>query len=860
MERLFLEILKISALCSVGILLVFAVSPMLRKRHTVFWRYCLWVLLAVRLILPFDFSLSGQAVVIPFPIHMQKQQTKSAVTSGSGQENGSLPIESSLQENNRTNPLKETDIDENDHDEIRNNQRENRSSDFRRTENNETGTGKSDSENNRTAQNEKKNIALVDKEANRHTISILRCAADIWAAGVMILLIWQAGCYTVFSNRIKKTKMFLCKKEKISVYVSSAVSSPTLTGIRKPQIVLPGREYKKEQLTFILEHEFIHYRRKDLWIKLLLAFARTLHWFNPLVLWMERRAIRDMELLCDSHVVRHFSREEKKQYSETLLSSAASGRGMTVLCTSEFSRDVKTLKERFANIFSAEGKTKGFLAVFLGICLLCSVSLFVVFGVSTKDRVKAPKGQENTITAGKRADTRTASDEGASEKEVPVLKELSKEEAANAIYGAVFPRLVYVSEERAVLYDYWGLLIYDLKHRGIEQLLDLKSADLNHIQGEQTTHIEVSTDGKQILLYNEPDTKERFVYDIDDKRLTYSELDSFEERRYDGLYEQGDSICALTDTKKAAYLSADSLRDKNGALWHEKDMRGLSLVVSSARWGNSEIYPLFLDDNEKQESEVFSCLGLKDFGRIVGKEYLYSDENGWMYYLEEDTERTSALWEITDILEPLLLTRYHGEERQVLEDLIYQEAWRECPVLFAGGRIVYKAAQTADIVGVKDATLISIAMDGSDRKTADTIMYRVFDGICEDDGWIYYSGWTNDSLLPKPLCRISPDFSSGAQLVEEIPGYLCTVKDGYVYYLAGKEKNAGVWKRNLATGEEQIYDKWGIAAEDIRFFWVREQPVAGEFPDEAVSGCRILYAQDYDSEIKRYDLPFDDAD
>ena len=36
--------------------------------------------------------------------------------------------------------------------------------------------------------------------------------------------------------------------------------------------------------------------------------------------------------------------------------------------------------------------------------------------------------------------------------------------------------------------------------------------------------------------------------------------------------------------------------------------------------------------------------------------------------------------------------------------------------------------------------------------------------------------------------------------------------------------------------------------------------MAGEFPDEAVSGCRILYAQDYDSEIKRYDLPFDSAD
>ena len=64
MEALFLELLKISAMCSVGIFLIIVVSPLLQKNHTVFWRYCLWVILAVRLILPFDFTLPGQAVVI----------------------------------------------------------------------------------------------------------------------------------------------------------------------------------------------------------------------------------------------------------------------------------------------------------------------------------------------------------------------------------------------------------------------------------------------------------------------------------------------------------------------------------------------------------------------------------------------------------------------------------------------------------------------------------------------------------------------------------------------------------------------------------------------------------------------------
>ncbi len=58
----------------------------------------------------------------------------------------------------------------------------------------------------------------------------------------------------------------------------------------------------------------IHYKRKDLWIKLLLAFAKTLHWFNPLIFWMELQAVRDMELLCDGRVVRYFSREQKRRY------------------------------------------------------------------------------------------------------------------------------------------------------------------------------------------------------------------------------------------------------------------------------------------------------------------------------------------------------------------------------------------------------------------------------------------------------------------------------------------------------------------------------------------------------------------
>ncbi len=180
-------------------------------------------------------------------------------------------------------------------------------------------------------------------------------------------------------------------------------------------------------------------------------------------------------------------------------------------------------------------------------------------------------------------------------------------------------------------------------------------------------------------------------------------------------------------------------------------------------------------------------------------------------------------------------------------------------MLFAGGRILYKAAVTPDITGIKEATLISIAMDGSGRRAADTIMYRVFDGVCEDGGWIYYSGWTNDSLQPKPLCRISPGFSGGAQFVEEIPGLLCGVKDGFVYYLASHEKDyTGIWKRNLSTGEEQIFDKWGLATEELVFFWARENIFApGELRVGETSGCSILYMTDDEDKYFVSHVPFD---
>ncbi len=804
METLFLELLHLSVLCGVGILFIFAVSPLLQKRCTVFWRYCLWVLLAVRLILPFDFSISGQAVVIFSVPDVFLEEESSVVLPKSRQMEGEKrekknPSENYLGQQNRK-PV---------------------------------------------AENEKIEYVPQTEAAGGQKTDVFDLviwwAKIVWAAVAAALFIWQSACCAFYFSKVNRTKHFYGQKEKLMVYRSSVVCSPMLIGIRKPQILLPDREYTKEELAFILEHEYTHYKRKDIWVRLLFALVKTIHWFNPLVLCMERQAIQDMELLCDSSVVKSFSKEEKKRYSMTLLHCASSEKNKgAVLCTSEFSKDVSALKERFANIFSGGRKKKGIYAALFGIVFVVSVSLFVTGRVSKKEAENISKEPEIKI-----------------EEKCSMLLSLSEEEAAGAVYGASFPKMAYASEKRAILYDYWGLLIYNFNERKIEQLLNLKSLDANHMQGEKAAHIEVSADGEQILLYNESDQKERFIYDIENKKLSYTKIDSFTENAYDKIMESGGKTYAFTDTGKRVFLTADSLWTKEGENYHTKDMQGLSLIVADNSWGGGEIYPLFWDYFDGYENQVEPRMKQDDLCRIVGKVCLYEDKEGWSYYLEEDTQKESALWEIASVFEPLLLTRYKEGERQVLEDLIFQEAWMTCPVLFVGGRIVYKAAKTEDIMGLKDPALVSISMDGSDRKTADTILYNVFDGICEDGGFIYYSGWTND-VFPKPLCRISPDFSSEAQFVENIWGYLCGVKDGEVYYVASQEKQReGIYKKNLATGEEKVSDKLGITAEALTFFRVREELfLKGELYDRQCDGFQILYSYDEYENINCIKEPF----
>lgn len=97
---------------------------------------------------------------------------------------------------------------------------------------------------------------------------------------------------------------------------------PMLAGLFKPVLLLP-EDAGGQGLRYALLHELVHYRRRDIWLKTLVLWVNTVHWFNPLVWLMVRAVERDTELACDEGALKYLSPEEHAAYGKTILQAVA---------------------------------------------------------------------------------------------------------------------------------------------------------------------------------------------------------------------------------------------------------------------------------------------------------------------------------------------------------------------------------------------------------------------------------------------------------------------------------------------------------------------------------------------------------
>lgn len=163
----------------------------------------------------------------------------------------------------------------------------------------------------------------------------------------------------------------------IQLRVCEDISIPFGIGIFEKHIVLPQIDYKEKELRWILKHELTHYKNNDLIYKFIITFLSIIYWFNPFIYIMNKEINNDCELFCDEHVLRDYDFKEKQDYALTIIKSLKNINKKSFainLTTGLGSKEI--LKKRFDSMFSRKGKKGRVIGLFLAIICIISICSF----------------------------------------------------------------------------------------------------------------------------------------------------------------------------------------------------------------------------------------------------------------------------------------------------------------------------------------------------------------------------------------------------------------------------------------------------------------------------------------------------
>ncbi len=157
----------------------------------------------------------------------------------------------------------------------------------------------------------------------------------------------------------------------VPVYLVQYLKAPCIVGRLKPFIAIPETS-APAHIPHMLAHEICHLKAGDQWWSALRNVCCMLHWINPLV-WLGAFLSReDAELACDSRVSGHLTDMERLGYAHALAGAAGrccTGAGSLMLSG-------KWLKQRINGVLRNRRMRKWVVAL---VSLLCAMVLVAAF-------------------------------------------------------------------------------------------------------------------------------------------------------------------------------------------------------------------------------------------------------------------------------------------------------------------------------------------------------------------------------------------------------------------------------------------------------------------------------------------------
>lgn len=238
------------------------------------------------------------------------------------------------------------------------------------------------------------------------TFSLYKLALYVWLVGVIVL-----AATTFLTNRrlysyIKKqpditdeqvTTVFnRCKqsmkmKKAVSLRLAGKIASPTVFSFFRPKVLLSKKHMKvlnEQQLQYVFYHELAHIKRNDVAVNWIMYSLILLNWFNP-ILWYAYFCMReDQELACDAYALTFIDKEEQIAYGHTII-TLLEHYSYQVPSLANLSRNKRSLKRRI--IMIKKFQKKSYRLSLLGVIVIvaiASLSLFNARATEGKEKQK----------------------------------------------------------------------------------------------------------------------------------------------------------------------------------------------------------------------------------------------------------------------------------------------------------------------------------------------------------------------------------------------------------------------------------------------------------------------------------------
>lgn len=167
--------------------------------------------------------------------------------------------------------------------------------------------------------------------------------------------------------------------KEVELFVNPRISSPMLIGVCRPCIILPDTDISGKDFRYIVTHELMHHKRRDILYKWLVQFVVCLHWFNPLVYLMSLEISKACEFSCDEAVLAKLGYEHAADYGKTLLDAmAAAWRYKEPLTTVSLNANKRILRERLGAIMNDNRKSGKIRMITAGLTVSMVLGAFFV--------------------------------------------------------------------------------------------------------------------------------------------------------------------------------------------------------------------------------------------------------------------------------------------------------------------------------------------------------------------------------------------------------------------------------------------------------------------------------------------------